>query len=242
MKKNKIKLLAAALTLAALPVFLTSCKGYRSQKNVNSAAEWGVGTIVSKDISGDIQLPTAYGGNTEVKLSWSSDKPNVISDSGVFNRPEQDEQVKLTCKAEHNKKTASRDVTVTAKAEQQAQTPQSLNTPLNAPNDGKNGRVNVPQSLNTPNDSITGQTPDNILNDNANILNDLTGNNTVDGEDLNGAPIRRMPYRGGRRRYNRRRADGSFDGNNGNNADNNAGYNGNYDNNDDSNVSDFMPF
>ncbi|MDR1939413.1 MAG: hypothetical protein LBQ40_01285 [Clostridiales bacterium] len=205
MKKNKIKGLAAltVIALTALIAGLTSCQA--AQKTVDKAAEWGASRVNGQNVTANLSLPTEYEANKNVKLIWTSDTPEALSNDGVFTAPGEDASVKLTCKAEYKKKSASRDATVTVKA---AELPIDNPSPENqssGQNGGQTPYGGVPDSR--PNGFGADVNQDGIIDGADGIDADNNGIiDGADGMDENGSPVRRLPFRrprgaGGRRRF-----------------------------------------
>jgi hypothetical protein len=81
----------------------------------------------------DIELPNKVTyGSYRFSTSWVSSKPNIISNSGVFNYPDEDTAVTLTCNVSRSTNTYSKSFTVTAKKLDKAKYLNALNN-LNIP-------------------------------------------------------------------------------------------------------------
>jgi hypothetical protein len=228
--RTKTILIVVAVALIALIIALSvGGAGRKAKKKADDAAGWAIGQIAETNVTGNLTFPTKYDADERVKLSWTSDKANIISDAGVFAAPEQDTAVKLTCKATYKNKSATKEKTVTAKTAQPQSMPYSGIMPFNNSTNGNN--------------NVNGAAPfDNSTNGNANgnaapysgitpFNNSTNGNNNANGNRAFGnLPYNRSYNRnyntsdmfsGGNSRYSNG-ADGGADGYNTryNNADN----------------------
>jgi hypothetical protein len=196
MKKTKsVLIILAALTLIACSMILCACNGgKKAQEEADKAAQWAVEQISQTNVTQSITLPSKYPQNEDVKLTWKSDSDDIIGGNGAFTAPQSDTQVKLTCTAEYKGKKASKDITVTAKAQASQSMPYSKG--LIRPYYGLNGNVNngaTPYS-NGLNGNVNNGVAPYSNGFNGNVNNGATPySNGFNGNVNNGA----MPYSNG---------------------------------------------
>jgi hypothetical protein len=158
-----------------MTALLGSCKNQKNQEAAKKAADWAISQVGDGDVTAHLTLPTKYAENDKVKLTWTSDKTDVISNAGQYTAPNEDTDVKLTVKAEYKGATATREKTVKAKASS------LLNQGLNGLNQGLNNGTNgLNQGLNNGTNSLNLGV-NNGMNNGTNGLNQGLNNSMNNG-------------------------------------------------------------